>query len=221
MSPRVSVAAPAKRPFALLRLFPLVACAGLSVACAENADLRALRKEFPEERLASLAAAAREAATALSGDSFPPLLGMKTGAPRGLGIRFIGADGDRGCVSFWRDVESPEAALAANAALAARDPRYGDIAPEELATLRVEANMYGEFRRLASWRAARAGVDTLMVVAADDPTLIQVGVALDEGWNAREYAEAVLRKAGLDPGRPDDAALEWRAAPTVRFVLNP
>jgi len=221
MLPGARDAAPKRRPFVINQLFPFLACACLLTACAEPADLRTLRQEFPEARLASLAAAARDAAASLSGERLPPLLGMEPGAPRGIGIRFIGADGDRGCVSFWKDVEAPEEAVAATAALAARDPRYGDIAREDLAALHVEANIYGEFRRIGSWREARPGIDTLMVVNADDPTLIQAGVALDEGWTASGYAEAVLRKAGLDPARLDDGTLEWRAAPTLRFVLRP
>lgn len=224
MPSRARGPAPKRRQLAILRLRPFLASAAILAACAEPSDLRALREDFPEARLESLAAAARDAAelgAGGAGGAVPPLLGMEPGAPRGIGIRFIGSDGDRGCVSFWKDVEAPEEAVAATAALAARDQRYGDIAPWEFAALRVEANVYGDFRRIDSWREARPGIDTLMVVAADDPTLIQVGVALDEGWKAREYAEAVLRKAGLDPARLDDAALEWRAAPTVRFVIDP
>ncbi|MBN1242858.1 MAG: AMMECR1 domain-containing protein [Spirochaetales bacterium] len=222
MPSRAHDVAPQRRPFAIFQLCPFLASVCLLAACAEPADLSALRQEFPEARLASLASAARDAAAALSGDALPPLLGMEPGASHGIGIRFSGADGDRGCVSFWKDVKAPELAVAATAALAARDPRYGDIARGEMAALRVEVNVYGEFRRIGSWREARPGIDTLMVVNADDPTLIQAGVALDEGWTASEYAEAVLRKAGLDPTRlDDDAKLGWRAAPTLRFVLRP
>jgi len=160
------------------------------------------------------------------------LLRARAAAARGLGIPFEGIlpsrpsgplltpgmsfvtwkrDGQlRGCIGsiepvrpLWADVE----ANAVHALLG--DPRFPPATPDELDLCRAEISVLTPFVPVANPLAAvEVGVHGLLVERGPRRGLLLPQVAVEWGWDAREFLGHSCRKAGL----PEDA---WRDGRTV------
>ncbi|MGI0156538.1 MAG: TIGR00296 family protein [Thermoplasmata archaeon] len=117
----------------------------------------------------------------------------------------------RGCVGFPLPslalrVALGEAALAA----AMEDPRFPPVGPEELGALCVEVSVLTPPEPIRAESAAareeavRVGVDGLLLESDGASGLLLPQVAVEQGWNARQFLEGTCEKAGLPPGRWQD-----------------
>jgi AmmeMemoRadiSam system protein A len=116
----------------------------------------------------------------------------------------------RGCIGsiepvrpLWSDVE----ANAVHALL--RDPRFPPAAPEELPRCRVEISVLSPFVPVADpLREVEIGVHGLLVERGPSRGLLLPQVAVEWGWDVRQFLGHACRKAGL----PENA---WRDGRTV------
>jgi AMMECR1 domain-containing protein len=205
----------------LLIAFALTGC----VARGGGDEEPRLRREFSTARLSALSAKAAEESERYlrersSGKNLEPILvrGIGAGHDRGVAVRLIQDNHDRGCYAFWKNVASPETAVLSCADFACDDPRYEPLSVAETPSLSVELSVFGKFAAIRGPFDFRPGRDALMLIKDGDPTLIQPGVYLDRHHTKKSFVEAVCKKAKLRPDAWKDPSIKWYAAPTLRCV---
>ena len=105
-------------------------------------------------------------------------------------------------------------ALADSAARTARDPRMPPLSLAELPYLNLSVSLLGPLYPIGASGASReqavqVGKHGLRIRQSVSGGLLLPQVAVEQGWNARQFLDAVCRKAGLPPGawQSDDAQL--------------
>lgn len=137
----------------------------------------------------------------------------------------------RSCCGYLGETMTLATALDYAAVRAATDdPRFPPICEDELEDLRIEVWILWGCRKTAERGAARVraieiGRHGVQITSSRGRGLLLPSVAVEHGFDAAEFLEAVCRKAGLPPNAwlDDDTTLyvfEGRsaAAPLARFI---
>ena len=127
----------------------------------------------------------------------PPSSGA-LGEVRGAFVTLYVGGELRGCVGTFSPTESLARTVAKMAvAAASEDPRFRAIAPPDVATLSISVSALGPIQALPDPLAVRVGVDGLLVRRGWHRGALLPKVAVEHGWDAREFLKHVCLKAGL------------------------
>ncbi len=163
-----------------------------------DADIAELGRRFPQVAMdALLAASASALEDAWKGKN--PTMPESGTSGLGLALRIQSDGRDRGCLALYRDVADPVAAAAYCARMAARDPRYPAVLPEEAPGLDLELSLFGPWRAMKGPLDFRPGLDSLIMIKGRDVTLLQAPVAVQHGCGREEFLARLCGKAGLGP----------------------
>lgn len=120
----------------------------------------------------------------------------------------------RGCCGRQGGVMQLGSAMADSAARTARDPRMAPLSISELPYLNLSVSLLGPQRPIGvagdqREQAVEVGVHGLRIQLGTNGGLLLPQVATEQGWNSRQFLDAVCRKAGLPAGvwRSEDAQL--------------
>ncbi|TWU04858.1 AmmeMemoRadiSam system radical SAM enzyme [Stieleria varia] len=164
------------------------------------------------------AAACHFVATSVLGeDSDPPLSVLPELASRmihGVYVTLKRGETLRGCCGMLGAEMSLGDALADSAARTTRDPRMSAISASELPYLTLSVSILGPPRPISARGDDRVdqvkiGQHGLRIRIGQNSGLLLPVVAIEQGWNAKQFLDAVCRKAGLPAGtwRSDQAEL--------------
>ncbi len=109
----------------------------------------------------------------------------------------------RGCCGvLGKPIPLGHAVAAAAAKTAREDQRMAAISPSELPFLNLEVTLLGPFQQIKAEGTARAesvniGKHGLMIQRAGKNGLLLPSVAVERGWNSKQFLQAVCTKAGL------------------------
>lgn len=189
----------------------------LSTLKRGGAEHGELSKQFPTKTLEELS---RTAVSALLSElekddprGSEPLY-RPGGEPRGIAVRFASGWEDRGCLSFYSGVDDPVAACTLAAVSAAFfDPRYEPVRADELEELEVEVTVFGEFIDIDDPMDFIPGLDSLLLDAEGERTLLQASLASERNLSRIQFLSTLTRKAGLGPN--DWKEVRLLRAPTV------
>ncbi|HUI63260.1 MAG TPA: AmmeMemoRadiSam system protein A [Bacteroidota bacterium] len=125
--------------------------------------------------------------------------------PGGAFVTIRIGDQLRGCIGY---IESPlplARVVAEVAVKAAReDPRFPPLTIEELDLANLEVSVLSPMRPVQDVAEIRVGEHGLLLELGWRRGLLLPQVALEFGWNAREFLENTARKAGLHPNAWQD-----------------
>ncbi|HEX8409765.1 MAG TPA: AmmeMemoRadiSam system protein A [Thermoanaerobaculia bacterium] len=129
--------------------------------------------------------------------------------PSGAFVSLHTHSGDlRGCIGSIHPVAPLCHAVSANAVNAAfRDPRFGPVTRDDLATLHVEISVMSPVEVVTDVAGIEVGRDGLIISRGGRAGLLLPQVATAYGWDRDTFLGHTCRKAGL----PEDA---WRTAGT-------
>lgn len=106
----------------------------------------------------------------------------------------------RGCIGLLRPSEPLGQAIRTCARAAAfDDPRFAPLEAHEAAGLALEVSVLGPRSPLDAPEALRLGDEGLVVTHGGRSGLLLPQVAIEQGWDAREFLAQACRKAGLAP----------------------
>jgi AmmeMemoRadiSam system radical SAM enzyme/AmmeMemoRadiSam system protein B/AmmeMemoRadiSam system protein A len=118
----------------------------------------------------------------------------------------------RGCCGRQGGVMKLGEAMAESAARTARDPRLAPLSARELPYLNLSVSLLGPLRTIGvsgdrREQAVKVGTHGLRIQLGENGGLLLPQVATEQQWNARQFLDAVCRKANLPAGswRRDDA----------------
>jgi AmmeMemoRadiSam system protein A len=116
----------------------------------------------------------------------------------------------RGCIGHI-EADEPLARLVARCAVAAAssDPRFPPVTSPELTRLAIEVSILGPFEAIAGPAEIEIGRHGLLVECRRQRGLLLPQVAVEWGWDARQFVAETYRKAGLARDAAPDASL-WR-----------
>jgi AmmeMemoRadiSam system protein A len=135
---------------------------------------------------------------------------------RGVFIRIINDGYDRGCVGFYRGVDSIEHAVSAAAVNAAFfDGRYPALRREELAACELEITVIGELKPLSDPFDFDLTKHMLRIELDNHEAMLQPQIAAQYGYDKQAFLRALCRKAGLDEDAFRDAAARLFKAQAV------
>jgi AmmeMemoRadiSam system protein A len=159
----------------------------------------------PEDRNALLGLALETVAATTRGDR-PPEPRNPSGPLREKGAAFVTlrvAEELRGCVGHIEPV-SPlwESVREMAQAAAERDRRFPPLRPQELPGLRVEISVLSGMTPVRP-EDVRVGLHGLYVARGSQTGLLLPQVAVEWGWDAREFLRRTYEKAGLPHPDPD------------------
>jgi hypothetical protein len=147
--------------------------------------------------------AARQAiADALAGGevgSAPPRRGASAG---GLFVTLRAGSSLRGCIGLTERHEDLATAVRDIACSAAfGDPRFDPVRSDELSDLTIEISLLSPLEVLPdpSPEKIRVGLHGLQVELGDNRGILLPQVAVEAGWDARQFLSETCRKAGLPP----------------------
>ncbi len=113
----------------------------------------------------------------------------------------------RGCCGWTGGEMSLDQSLAdASYRTAKKDPRMPPIAPEELPFLQLSVSLLGpclplsEAQKLTPESSIQIGLHGLRIRHGNQAGLLLPSVAVEHGMDARQFLDALCRKAGLPPG---------------------
>lgn len=171
-----------------------------------------------QQKAAVLTAASRFVQAAVTGASTAAAtqaLGELAGlAIEGVFVTVKRGETLRGCCGQQGASLRLESALAESAARTARDPRMPPLTPNELPYLDLSVSLLGPPTPIQATGAQRESVvqvgrHGLRIQLGNAGGLLLPQVAIEQGWSARQFLDAVCRKAGLPAGtwQRDDATL--------------
>ena len=109
----------------------------------------------------------------------------------------------RGCIGHVEAIEPLwESVRDMAGAAAERDSRFPPLRPDELAGLEIEISVLSPMMPLRP-EEIRVGLHGLYVKRGDQSGLLLPQVAVEWGWDAREFLRRTFEKAGLPPSAPD------------------
>jgi hypothetical protein len=176
-------------------------------------DDQALEASADAARLGSYAQAGLEGLNAFWKGKIPAA--PEGGGSGGLAMRLHIQGRDRGCLALWSGLADFEAGARYATALAARDPRYPEVRPDEAEQLTLQPSLFGPWRPMPDAMGFISGFHSVMVVDGTKHTLIQAPLALERGWDRRAFLEALAEKAGLGRDGWHKPGLLWYRAATV------
>ncbi|WP_201743661.1 AmmeMemoRadiSam system radical SAM enzyme [Roseiconus nitratireducens] len=111
----------------------------------------------------------------------------------------------RGCCGRQGSLTTLGESLADSASRTSRDPRLTRLSPSELPYLELSVSLLGPVRPVEAVGAERedlvkVGEHGLRIQCGGQGGLLLPQVATEQGWNARQFLDAVCRKAGLPAG---------------------
>jgi AmmeMemoRadiSam system protein A len=107
----------------------------------------------------------------------------------------------RGCVGYpAASIPLLEVVAEAAPKAALHDFRFDPVTNGELDGLRIEISVLTPFTPIAGREDLVIGRDGLMIDAEGKRGLLLPQVALEFGWDAEQFLDAVCEKAGLPPG---------------------
>ncbi|MCS7471116.1 AmmeMemoRadiSam system radical SAM enzyme [Stieleria sp. ICT_E10.1] len=111
----------------------------------------------------------------------------------------------RGCCGRQGGLMKLGEAMADSAARTARDPRMAPLSMSELPYLDLSVSLLGPLRPIGVQgeqreQAVQVGTHGLRIQFGHNSGLLLPQVAIEQGWNARQFLDAVCRKAGLPAG---------------------
>ena len=118
--------------------------------------------------------------------------------PRGAFVT-IRIDGDlRGCIGYMEPV-LPLAEVVAEVAMKAAldDPRFPPLTTHELERADLEISILSPLRHIRGKEEVVVGTHGLMLEMGFGKGVLLPQVAVEYGWDAEEFLEAVSRKSGL------------------------
>ncbi|RPJ06448.1 MAG: AMMECR1 domain-containing protein, partial [Spirochaetaceae bacterium] len=142
---------------------------------------------------------------------------------RGIAVRFLSGEVDRGCTAFYRGVGNFITAAETAAVNAAFfDSRYSPITKDEFSLLDIEIAMFGEFRAIADPMDFIPGTDSLHITVGNKHTLMQACLPDQRGWDKPAFLQALCKKAGLEPDAWENPRAVIKKAPTFwrRFSIR-
>lgn len=149
---------------------------------------------------------ARETVAATARGERPPEPRNPSGPLREKGAAFVTlrVSGElRGCVGHVEAVEPLwESVRDMAQAAAERDSRFPPLRPQELPGLEMEISLLSPMRPIRP-EEIRVGVHGLYVKRGSQSGLLLPQVAVEWGWDAREFLRRTFEKAGLPPSDPD------------------
>jgi AmmeMemoRadiSam system protein A len=117
----------------------------------------------------------------------------------GVFIRIIGGSRDRGCIGFYRGVDSIEGAVRAAAVNAAFfDGRYPPLRREELAACELEITVIGKLDAMADPFDFNLTEHMLRIEFDHHEAMLQPQIASQYGYGKEAFLRALCRKAGLE-----------------------
>jgi len=87
-----------------------------------------------------------------------------------------------------------------SAVMAAHDPRFPELTPDELDDVRVEVSVLSPPRRVPGPQAIRLGVHGVVLTKGGHRAVFLPQVATETGWDLPTFLSRLSLKAGLDPG---------------------
>jgi AMMECR1 domain-containing protein len=170
---------------------------------AELSRYQILREEVSPKQLENLSTYAEKSlCDALQASELPrwDQLYIPGIRQRGVAVRFVSGYEDRGCMSFYSGVDDYRKAVQLAALDAAfTDPRYESIQKNELSELEVELSIFGEFIPMEDPMNFIPGVDSLLLDANGERTLLQASLATERNLSRYQFLETLNRKAGFEP----------------------
>jgi AmmeMemoRadiSam system protein A len=125
----------------------------------------------------------------------------------GMFIRIINNGKDRGCVGFYRGVDSIEYAVRAAAVNAAFfDGRYPPLSREELKSCELEITVIGELMPMKDPFNFDIDKHMLRIEFDNHEAMLQPQIAAQYGYDKQALLRALCRKAGLDEDAFRDAS---------------
>jgi AMMECR1 domain-containing protein len=135
---------------------------------------------------------------------------------RGIAVRFLSGDIDRGCLAFYRGVDDfAKAARTAALDAAFFDNRYPAIERDEFDSLDVEISLFGEFRATSDPKDFSLGADSIHITLGEKHALMQASLPGQRGWDKIAFLQALCGKAGLAPDAWRNPQAIIKKAPTV------
>lgn len=152
---------------------------------------------------------ARESISACLGGREPVLEPVSEALLRPAGTFVtLTIDGElRGCIGTL-DASRPlhQCVMESAVNAATRDPRFPQLTAGELARVRLEISVLGEFLQVTDSAEIVIGRDGLLIRVTGRSGLLLPQVPLEHGWDVAAFLEKLCMKAGLPPGswrRPD------------------
>ncbi len=106
----------------------------------------------------------------------------------------------RGCVGYPAPVKPLALAVREVAAAAAvEDGRFEPVSAKELRRLEYEISVLSPLRRVRDIKEIQIGRDGLLVKQGRYEGLLLPQVAVEQGWDRRQFVEETCQKAGLSP----------------------
>ncbi|MEL6105667.1 MAG: AmmeMemoRadiSam system protein B [Planctomycetota bacterium] len=176
--------------------------------------------ELTEEEKTTLheAASAMVAAAVSQSDPAPAVAklgGLAEFPVHGVFVTVKRGETLRGCCGRQGGAMKLGEALLDSAARTARDPRMAPLSASELPFLELSVSLLGPNRPIDTAGAEREnalkiGIHGLRIQMGGKSGLLLPQVATEQGWDARQFLDAVCRKAGLPAGtwQSDQADLQ-------------
>ncbi|MGV8151395.1 MAG: AmmeMemoRadiSam system protein A [Candidatus Woesearchaeota archaeon] len=110
----------------------------------------------------------------------------------------------RGCIGFTKPIMPLfEEVIAATKAAAFEDPRFDPVVAEELSNIKIEISLLSRPELIKAesqeeyLNSIKVGKDGLIIQMNGNSGLLLPQVAKEEGYDAKEFLEAVCEKAGI------------------------
>ncbi len=137
------------------------------------------------------------------------LISEELSASRGAFVSLKGQDNSlRGCVGSvvgGRPLFRTVIEIAPRSAL--EDPRFPELTSDELARVRIEISALTAIRPLHSIDGLIPGLHGVLLKLGEKQAVFLPQVAAERDWNAEQLLTQLARKAGLAPGRWNEAEL--------------
>lgn len=112
-----------------------------------------------------------------------------------------------GCLETLSPLHENLRYFAEKAAL--EDPRFSPVEPEELSALRIKVAVLGPIEPLDNVDSLELGKHGLCVSSGSRRGVLLASVAVEWGWNKKEFLDQTCEKAGLDPAGLSGYMLEY------------
>ncbi|MFZ1086219.1 MAG: AmmeMemoRadiSam system protein B [Terracidiphilus sp.] len=135
------------------------------------------------------------------GDAYDPPASASTALNQERGaFTTLHKNGDlRGCIGYTSAIKPLYITVRDTATLAAmRDPRFSQVAAEELPSLDYEISVLSPLRRVTDIQQIRIGKHGLLMKNGDSEGLLLPQVPTEQKWDRQTFLEQTCRKAGMN-----------------------
>ncbi len=134
---------------------------------------------------------------------------------RGVAVRILGDNIDRGCLSLYTGVSDMNSAIKYCSLMACNDPRYSPVLEGEKNSLSLELSIFGEWHSMNNADDFIPGFHSIKVIDDKDVTILQSSVAVQRRYQKEDVIKTILKKAGIDYSRKESKELKWEKAVTL------